>query len=114
MPRKRELRWLATILLNLSVFGILQGPRIPYFLSGRTKKSGQDKQALGVTVPLSSGLIYTLSMSSRAVKNQPKQKNRSAMAQPDPPPFAVLFYIKVNSLCLQNYSLKFSEQLTSF
>ena len=44
------------------------------------KKSGQDKQALEVTVLLSSGKIPTLSMSSGALKIQHKQKSGRAIA----------------------------------
>ena len=48
------------------------------------KKSGQDKQALGITVPLSSGKLHTLSMLSGAVKHQPKRKSGRAVTLPAP------------------------------
>ena len=45
-----------------------------HFKSGRAKNSGQDKQELGVTVPLTSGKIHTLSVSSGALKINPSKK----------------------------------------
>ena len=48
---------------------------------------------------LSSGKIYTLSMSFGALKNQPKQKNGRAVVLPaPPPPRALLLQLVVGTL----------------